>query len=238
MPSSAERQVAIVAALKREVECLIRGAKRVDRAHAGHMFRFFERGRKVVVCGGIGAEAARRAAEAAIELYHPVVLHSVGFAGALQPGLPVGEIFVPALVIDARDGSRTTIEEGSGVLVTFMNVAGVKQKMSLGEAYAAQAVDMEAAAVAAAAHAHGIAFRATKVISDGFDFEMPDMGGFIDPQGQFRSASFAVHIALRPWLWPRTILLARNSSKAANALAKYLNERLDLSNNAVEAKTI
>jgi adenosylhomocysteine nucleosidase len=220
-------KVAIVAALEREVGELIRNWNRVEREYEGRKFTFFEREEMVVVCGGIGLEAARRAAEAVITLYRPSLVQSVGFAGALDAGLGIGDIFAPAALIDARDGSRVEIEGEceKGTLVTFMEVAGINQKAKLAQAYGAQAVDMEASAVAAAAQAHGIKFGTIKVISDDLDFEMPEMARFIDSQGRFRAAGFALFAAPRPWLWPRLAALARNSRKAARALGEHL-ERL------------
>jgi adenosylhomocysteine nucleosidase len=222
-------KVAIVAALEREVKGLIKKWSRIEREFEGRRFAFFERDELVVVCGGIGTECARRAAEAVIALYQPERVESVGFAGSLDKTLCVGEVFQPAEVIDARDGSRfetggfeTGDAEGNGRLVTFMAVAGAEQKAKLAQAYQARAVDMEAAAVFAAARAHGIVFGATKVISDEWDFEMPWMADFIDAAGQFKTASFVTHIALRPWLWKRVAVLARNSKKAAKALAAHL----------------
>lgn len=220
-------KVAIVAALEREVRGLTRSLSRVERQYDGRRFIFFERDETVIVCGGIGVEAARRAAEGAIALYSPALLQSVGFAGALDAGLRVGDLFMPAFVIDARDGSRIEIEGAAGLakrssLVTFASVAGAQQKVSLARAYGAQAVDMEAAGVAAAARAHGIAFAATKVISDELNFEMPETARFIDANGRFKTAKFAAFVALRPWLWRRTATLAANSRKAARVLSKHL----------------
>jgi len=228
-------KVAIVAALEREVTGLTKSSRRVQQTYAGRDFVFFERDDMVVVCGGIGTEAARRAAEAVIALYRPTLLHSIGFAGALSPSLHVGDIVEPAIVLDARDSSRFQIEGGEGALITFMAVAGAAQKASLAQAYDAQAVDMEAAAVAAAARAHGIPFRATKVISDESDFEMPEMAAFIDAHGRFKTPAFAVFVALRPWMWSRVATLAGNSRKAAKILGAHLNARSYL-NDSLEAK--
>lgn len=223
-------KVAIVAALEREVSRMTTSCRRVEREHEGRKFIFFERDDMVVVCGGIGVEAARRAAEAVIALYRPTLVHSVGFAGALAAALRVGDVFLPAVVVNARDGSRVEIEGGEGTLVTFMAVAGVEQKRNLAQAYGAQLVDMEAAAVAAAARAHGIPFAATKVISDELNFEMPEMTRFINPQGQLQPVSFMIFVALRPWLWRRVARLAANSRKAARALGERLERfRLELS---------
>ena len=77
---------------------------------------------------------------------------------------------------------------------------------------------MEAAAVAQGAQARGVEFAALKAISDAADFSMPPTEPFISSNGQFRSARFALHVAVRPWLWGRTIALARNSAKASRAL--------------------
>ena len=232
-------RTAIVAALEREVSGLIRRSKRVQHDYAGRSFVFYELHDAVVVAGGIGVEAARRAAEAAIGLYEAPVVLSAGFAGALDSSLRVGEVFVPAVVIDIRDGSRSQVEGGSGALLTQMSVADARQKATLAGAYGAQAVDMEAAAVATACHAHGIEFRAIKAISDEVDFEMPETARFIDPQGRLKTAGFALYTALRPWLWRRVFALARNSSRAAESLDKYLNNWLKAQReSAVEAKTL
>ncbi|MFZ0816637.1 MAG: phosphorylase [Candidatus Sulfotelmatobacter sp.] len=217
-------KVAIVAALEREVAGFIRGCRRVERHHEGRSFTFFEQDEVVVVCGGIGLEAARRASEAVISLYHPCLLYSVGFAGALTAELRVGDLIESPVVIDARDGSRPFAANGDpqSLLVTFMSVAGVQQKTNLAQAYGAKAVDMEAAAVAVAASAHGIGFTATKVISDELNFEMPQMERFIDARGQFRTGHFARFVALRPWLWNRVLALSSNSRKAAKILGAHL----------------
>jgi adenosylhomocysteine nucleosidase len=228
--------IAIVAALELELGGLTKNCRRVERDYEGRKFTFFERAEIVAVCGGIGVEPARRAAEAAIALYHPAQLLSVGFAGALDSNLRVGAIFSPAAVIDARDGSRSSIEGGQGTLITFAAVASVKQKANLSQAYGAQAVDMEAAAVVAAAQAHGIRFTATKVISDGLDFEMPETAKFIDAQGQFQTARFAIHVALRPWLWRRVAILARNTRMAASVLDGYFRNSSRLLKDVAEPK--
>ncbi len=221
MPDSV--QVAMVAALEREVGPLVKRWRRVEREHEGRRFQFFESGQVVVVCGGIGAEVARRATEAVVALYQPERVLSVGFAGALDPALKVGEIFSPGRVIDARDGSSVEIAAGRGVLVSALTIAGMEQKAKLAESYAAQAVDMEAAAVARGAQARGVRFMAVKAISDESTFAMPPLDRFVDRDGRFRQMSFAASVAARPWLWSKIFQLARNSAKASRALCAELD---------------
>jgi adenosylhomocysteine nucleosidase len=220
-------RVAMVAALEREVRLLVRNWRVVEREYESVRLKFFESGDgAVVVCGGIGAEPARRAVEAVITLYQPMALQSVGFAGALDRGLRVGEIFSPSIVIDAKDGSRINLDSGRGALLSFSSIASVEQKSKLAAAYAAEAIDMEAAAVAKSADAHGVEFRATKVISDEFDFEMPPMDRFVSCHGSFLTGGFLTFTALRPWLWSRVIRLGRNSNIAARALCSELARQL------------
>jgi adenosylhomocysteine nucleosidase len=221
MPSTAGK-VAIVTALHREVSGLVKNWRSVSRRYEGRDFRFFENDDLVLVCGGIGAEAARRATEAVLSLYQSGLIVSAGFAGALVAELRVGDLLTPRWVIDARDGSRHDTGKGEGALLTINEVAGPDRKVKLAGAYGAQAVDMESAAVARGAEAHGVRFLAIKVISDPIDFVMPPVDRFVNCAGQFKTASFAAYTVLRPWLWKSVIQLSRNSSVAALALRNTL----------------
>lgn len=219
-------RVAIVAALVREVRPLVKDWHVRERDSGGKRYRFFESGDRVLVCGGIGAEAARRAAEAVIAICAPVVVYSVGFAGALDPGLKVTDIVQPLRVVNASDGSSIRLDHGEGTLVSFGSVASPEQKAKLRDYFGAQAVDMEAAAVARAAEARGVGFGVVKVISDESDFSFPSMERFVDANGQFLESRFALFCALRPWLWPQVLRLARNSSRASQVLCDWLRRGL------------
>lgn len=227
------RRLAIIAALEREVRPLVKGWPSVKASHQGREFIFYEGEHATVVCGGIGSEAARRAAEAVIANYSPDLLISAGIAGALVPELKVGDTIFPATVIDTQDGSRheTAIHDapvgntalGRTILASYPEVASVAQKQQLAKSYGAHAVDMEAAAVARAAQSHGIPFLAVKAISDELGFELPEVSRFIR-SGQFATTRFLLHIALRPWLWLRVIRLARNAQIASENLCTWLHD--------------
>jgi adenosylhomocysteine nucleosidase len=225
-------KIAIIAAMEREVRPLIRNWNVRTIEHAGRRYRLYEnvseKRSAALICGGIGAEAARRATEAIICEVSPTRVISVGFAGALDPSLKVGDVLEPRTVIDAADSARTAIESGEGVLVTSATVVSKDQKARLAKSYSAIAVDMEAAAVAQGAEARGVEFAAVKAISDAADFSMPArMDRFVAADGTFRSAKLASHVALRPWLWRRTIKLARNSARASRALCEALASYID-----------
>ena len=225
MPELPGKRLAIVAALEREIRPLVKNWRASKREHDGRCFRFFETNDAVLVCGGIGAAAARRAAEAVIVLFGPSIIYSAGFAGALDPELKVGDVFFPERVINAGDGSSIALNDGKGILVSFGAVANSDQKRKLRDSFGAQAVDMEAAAVLRAAEAHGIAFGAVKAISDDSEFDLPPTDRFVDAEGNFSESRFAFFAAIRPWLWPQVFRLARNSNQASRALSAHLAER-------------
>jgi len=224
MPEPAAKKIAIVAALEREVRPLVKNWRVSEQEYDGRRFRIFENNDVVLICGGIGSVPARRAAEAVIALFTPAKVYSAGFAGALDPHLKIGDVLRPRKVINAADCSSTSMNEGDGVLVSFGSVASPEQKRKLQESFAAQAVDMEAAAVLRAAEARQIGFAAIKAISDESNFVFPSTERFIDSDGNFLEGQFALFAAMRPWLWPRTLRLAQNSRRASRALCASLAE--------------
>ena len=106
-----------------------------------------------------------------------------------------------------------------------MAVADAAQKTKLAQAYSAAAVDMEAAAVAAAAQARGIVFGATKVISDELDFDMPGIGE-LRQHGRSLSERQALCCSLRcdPGCGSRLLCWPVNSRKASRALCANLED--------------
>lgn len=226
-------RIVIVAALEREVEPLVKHWHSDKTVHNGRQLAFFESDYAVVVCGGIGPDAARQAAEAAITKYLPRVLISAGIAGALTAELRVGDTIFPTTVIDAGDSSRletaiadapiATTPLARTVLVSCSEIASAEQKQKFGKAYAGHAVDMEAASVARVAESSGIRFLAIKTISDEMDFELPDLSRFIR-NGNLKTVAFALHVAVRPWLWLKVARLARTTRLASENLCAWLRE--------------
>jgi adenosylhomocysteine nucleosidase len=217
-------KIGIIAAMEREVAPLIQSWKVRTIEHGGRRYRLFENDEAALVCGGIGAEAARRATEAVIQKIRPVRVVSVGFAGALVSMLKVADVFEPRTVVNFADGSRIETHSGKGTLLSYEAVATPGVKHHLATAYGADAVDMEAAAVAQGALARAVEFGALKAISDASDFAMPPTGRFVSSDGRFRSAAFGAYVAVRPWFWGRTILLARDSARASRALCAAIEE--------------
>jgi adenosylhomocysteine nucleosidase len=217
-------KIGIIAALPREVSALVKGW---ERRSIGGGVMVYTKNEAVVACAGMGAARAALAVQAAMAAMPVAELISVGLAGACGPTLRVGEIVRAGVVVDARTGERFSDSRYEQVLVSTDAIASVKEKARLHASYHADAVDMEAAAVARLAQAHGLGFHAIKAISDEADFEMEGLARFATAEGQFRETAFALHAALRPAMWGKVIELGRNSNKAVGALTEALRGELD-----------
>jgi adenosylhomocysteine nucleosidase len=217
---------AIVAALPREIAGLVRGVP-ADAAllrRGIHLYRLHE---AVIVAAGMGAHRAALAVEAALAASSPTTLISVGLAGACTPHLAAGEVAEATLVIDAMTGERFAtgfLADQPCVLVTTDAIAGIQEKARLAASYQASLVDMEAAAVARQALARGLGFRAIKAVSDANDSELASLTRFAGKDGSFRTTAFALHTALRPHQWTKTVKLGRDSSRALTNLDAVLRD--------------
>jgi adenosylhomocysteine nucleosidase len=165
----------IIAALPREVAPLVKGWK--SEKLPGNR-TLYMRDNVVVACAGMGPSQVALAVTAARALLPLTEVISVGLAGACNPALRVGDVVRAGVVIDRNTGERFLDEQYESVLVSTSTILSIAEKERLRVAYGAAAVDMEAATVARLARAHGLKFRAIKVISDAADFNMDGLSGF------------------------------------------------------------
>ncbi len=212
------KRVAIVVAMRSEVAPLLHGAtaSRIDGVPV------FVLEHALVAVGGIGTAAAKHAAEVAVREAQPELLVSAGLAGALTPNLKVGDVVVAGTVVNAATGQSHVARGGTGKLVTAEAVHGIREKQQLAAVHQADAVEMEAAAVAEIAAKAGIEFAAVKAISDEYDFKMPPLARFVEPDGRFATGRFIAYLLLRPWWWPAVVRLSGNSRLAAVKLSSAL----------------
>lgn len=219
------RVVGIIAALPREVAPLVKKWK-CEKLPGNRTLYVHDN--VVVACAGMGPSQVSLAVSAARALLPVTELISVGLAGACNPTLRIGDVVLPGVVIDRNTGERFLDERHEAVLVSTSAILSIAEKERLRIAYDAVAVDMEAATVARLARAHGLKFSAIKVISDTAAFNMEGLSGFATEDGQFREGAFALHAAVRPWMWGRLMGLAKNSKRAVKALNEAVRAELDL----------
>ena len=217
----ARPRIAILAALPREVALLVRdwSAPVVSRAEGTSVW---ESDGAIVVCAGMGRERVTLALNLAESCGPLRAVISVGYAGALREGMRIDGVYWPAIVIDGQTGERFACEDGEGVLVTADHVVGRNEKPKLAVQWNADLVDMEAATAAKLAKVRALPFRTLRAISDPVDDDLPDLSRFTDVRGGFQSGSFAMYVALHPWLIPTTVRLGKQSSRASQAIAAAL----------------
>jgi len=251
MPIAPKPRPIFIAALPREISGFVNGW-RADETLPARNIHLYWNDHAIAACAGMGADRARLAVEAALSLGPASELISIGFAGACQTDAAVGQVLWPDIVIDSKTGERFFTETwhevlrdlaraqsrppqeelpapplpDPRVLVTVPKPADASEKRRLGESYLAFAVDMEAAAVARIARARDEPFTAIKAISDAHDFDLPGLARFTTPDGQFREAAFALHLALHPNLWKSVATLAKGSTLAANNLRRALEAKI------------
>ncbi|MFO0801291.1 MAG: hypothetical protein U0804_27820 [Gemmataceae bacterium] len=170
-------------------------------------FRQLVRGREGVCVrvSGVGRDAARAAALRLIEDVRPDRVIAAGFCGALAPALSVGDI-----VVSPR------------VQTTNRIVGTPAEKAALRAAFGADAVDMESAAVEEVCRERGLSFVAVRAVSDTADHGLSPALLNLLSGGDVSVPRALAALARRPALLGEFIRLGRDTSRAAEALARHL----------------
>ena len=175
----------------------------------------------VFLRGGVGWDSAEAAVKKIIATKPlPMLICSSGFCGGLNPELAVGDIVLPDRIAGLGLGEKYAItfdgpvlgERSFGVVLNALRdaltgakirhhggtmvsmrapVTQVKQKRELGVAQKAASVDMESFAIADNAFRKAPVF-ALRAVSDAMDDELPpEVGGFLNPNGDVRVGNVA-----------------------------------------------
>jgi adenosylhomocysteine nucleosidase len=239
-------RILIMAALPLEVRPFLRRVK----ARACRDLRLpaweWEAGPAVVALSGMGEAAARRAGESLVDRYRPEFLISVGFGGALTPGLAAGDLVLgetfwryrpdtgalqpgprPACPRPLPRLCRALTQAGltavTGSLVTTTRIIHKGRQGAPLAGLTRPVLDLETIALAELAADRGLTFLSLRAITDTAGEEIP---AFLHAAG-VQGASVGVGAALR-WLaadFRRVgdlLHLWRRSRLAAHALADAL----------------
>jgi nucleoside phosphorylase len=121
----------------------------------------------VAVANGMGADRAAAAVRAVPEV---LGVCSIGFCGALDAGLRIGDVFIGSEVTDGHDAWPALGPQGpaaaTGRVVSIDRIAQTAREKSGLRASGASVVEMEAAGVARASKERNVPFSCVRVVSD------------------------------------------------------------------------
>jgi adenosylhomocysteine nucleosidase len=191
-------------------------------------FQKLLRGRKDVrvLVTGMGAGNAKSSIHKALDQDLPEIVFSCGFAGALDPDLPIGTVVfeapttrpewtAPLLALGARAASFICAER---VAIT------AAEKSALRRQSGCDAVEMESKAISAVCAERGVDCITLRVISDAAQEDLPlDFNSLMTPGKSLSFARLVLAVLKAPHKIPALIRLGRNSATAARQLASVLN---------------
>lgn len=186
--------------------------------------------RWILAAHGPGPRLARQAARTALERCGSGILLSTGLCGATREGLRPGEIFAATEVVDAATGARypaLPVQAGApfrrGTLWSQDRVAATREEKAEIAARGADAVEMEAAAVAAEAAARRVPFYCVRVVSDGAQDGLPlDFNRLRDREGRFSTSRITCAVLMHPSSLIPLLRFYGACRRAADRLGEFL----------------
>jgi adenosylhomocysteine nucleosidase len=215
------------------VVCALRSeARHLGRTLSGdpHVEAFADG--RLLALTGMGPEAAAAGSETLLSC-GATALMSFGLAGALDPALTPGSVFLPGAVTDPAGSTLETdaawcerlgerlAAHGAGTLLTVAQpVATVAAKAALFAATGARALDMESFGVARVARRAGRPFVAVRVIVDGAADALPTaVLAATDATGHTSLWQLLSQLGQHPRELAPLLRLARGYRRASRALA-------------------
>ncbi|MEE8127283.1 MAG: hypothetical protein V3T45_01925 [Nitrospinaceae bacterium] len=238
-----ELRIAIIGAIKDEIAGIKNQMQITDTLlwPTGNAFVGEWQGVSIVlVRSGMGRDRARRALVEVAERYDLKELISIGYAGALDPSLEVGDLVVADKIIE-MDSSRsdedmksyslnkeifnTTGEIHRKILLTVDCVAATpKEKKKLREKYSAVAVDMETSALAEKVQAWNLPFISVRCITDTADQELIDCSHLVEEDGEVSKLKAGWHVLTHPGDLKGMIELGQHAKIATANLTEFLRQ--------------
>lgn len=178
----------------------------------------------IAIANGAGGERARLAVLASPL---PSAVCSIGFCGALEESLAIGDVFVADAVV--TQNSRRTIavcteSSATGPLFSAASIAQTAVAKRILRKSGAAAVEMEAAGALDAADELGVPFYCIRAVSDlaAEDFAN-DFNRFLMPDGRLNIAGLVANAFLNPLKrFGELFRLSRRTALASHNLGEFL----------------
>src|SRR3989338_1648012 len=234
---------AIVGALEEEIRSL-REKMQIEISHDDESCQFIE-GRMgehdvVLVRSGVGSHRVEKALPMFFERYHPGFLLGIGFCGATDPELNVGDLVIAdtisvlpkgeEIVLDALQVKKAVslCEEHrfryrQGKIVTSPHVVRRQhEKAFLGTSESAIAVDMESFSLLQLTLQYDIPACVVSSVFDPLECELPAVEGTLDSAGRPKPLPFLKFLAADPKQIFKLPELMYSAKKAREVLTHFV----------------
>lgn len=239
--------IAILAALKDEIRPILDEMDVRETIHLRPSILFrgeFQKREIVVGHTGIGVDKMLRATDFVINHYAPKFCLNIGYCGALDPSLSLGDLVFATSVIHEPAGDcghnvvldTQTLEKikaacaasgaklHEGIMLSVDKVISTPhEKAYLGTKFGAVACDMESSGMAIAAARKGIPFAVVRSVLDPMDMHLPDPQ-MVSENGTTGPFEVIAGVISKP----KTILampqLRFCASRARESLMRFVNE--------------
>ena len=214
----------MVAAEAREFEGILKRAGEVRalpwQGAAFSREAVWKNSRWLLIANGPGPRLVERALDRRNDGKHAVDrILSIGFCGALDPTLQIGDIVVSG---EVPKGLQASFVQGDVVSVDRVAFTA-REKSDLRAATGAAVVEMESAAVAQKAREWDVPFGCVRVVSDVAEDDLPlDFNRYRDVDGRFERTRIALAALGRPFtVLPGLVRLDRDCRRAAERLGEF-----------------
>jgi len=236
--ASHTRTIAILSAMSSELKPVTRalGLDAGPRAECSYTRGMYKGVTVIAAVTRMGLAAAQSATEelfatAGSKIDHVFV---VGIAGANDPALKIGEVVIPACVVDERDGivrypTNLSDSESSGLIYSTDQLAYSKEFVEMLQDRKVSLVDMESGAIAAVCERNNCPFTIIRAVSDRVDkhAENFDVFHLANADGSPRYIAAMRYILGKPWKIFHLIAMGLGARKAFNTSSAELLKNVE-----------
>ncbi len=176
-----------------------------------------------VLVTGMGAANVHRSLPTVLDCERPDAVFTCGFAGALDPSLPIGSVLG-----ETHDARLNQLLEEADVLLRRFHCADhvavtAVEKKKLHTETGCDAVEMESGIIQDLCRQRALPCATVRAISDTANDDLPlDFNRLVDGHQRLSALRLAGAILRRPWAIPGLMRLGRHSGLASHNLAHSL----------------